>query len=153
MHNSELLLMVQQGVQEQEEVRRGCRLPGLLKHGQASGRVPSCFPQPPLPASKLLNTDLSLPVWHVWQHGCNTPPVPQMVEHMRSYEDQLRQEVLLNIERLQARRASWAGNVCLDGTSCPLHSTNDLPPCCLVGQPHQEHYHGHGSPAPLASSG
>jgi len=26
-----------------------------------------------------------------------------MVEHMRSYEDQLRQEVLLNIERLQAR--------------------------------------------------
>lgn len=33
MHNSELLLMVQQGVQEQEEVRRGCRLPGLLKHG------------------------------------------------------------------------------------------------------------------------
>ena len=30
MHNSELLLMVQQGVQEQEEVRRGCCVPGLL---------------------------------------------------------------------------------------------------------------------------
>lgn len=37
-----------------------------------------------------------------------------MVEHMRSYEDQLRQEVLLNIERLQARGGSWAGKVCLE---------------------------------------